>query len=280
VGASSSAVDETGKRRHKSFTLAGAAILLFASGAYTGARHLFDSESRADMARGNLLRNSAQTQDFCLDAITGVADTLLLSKLEDAIGAMDPIHLSDPKEVVLPGTELFTGCVASAKLTANVGTISGLDTTEVSLDLLQGSCSLWRGTFEGTWVLTNKLTTLSASVSGQIESEACGQPIDASATGIVAVPEAHLSAQVKITGSVSRSGTSLGFTLENAVVENVDFDVESIDASFIAKGPLGDYNVEKSIEDVVNDEFKSVVAEKVATAANDAIGPRLPLSYP
>jgi len=225
--------------------------------------------------------------DLCLSSITGVADTLL-SPIELAVRALDPIQIADEQTWELMDLDLSVGslgCNANANLTADLGTVSGLDSADVSVELVDGDCDISllsrSGTFKGTWRVSKTLTSLSASVGARVESEACGHPLDASAHGNATIPHASISVDILIEGGVSlRSAPEFTATLSVANLTNVDFDLESVDLGFIAESPLADYHVNYSIENFINAEFQDRVSQTIISFVNGAIGDSLPISYP
>jgi len=220
--------------------------------------------------------------DVCLDGITGVADTLV-SPIELAIQSFDPIEIMDEKTFELLDYDLPLGCTANANLTADLGSVTGLNTADISITLVDGTCDInpWRqnGNFLATWRLSKTVTTLSAEVSARLESAACGQSLDAEATGSATIPEAAFSVDILLGGSVSlRGGISAGITTAN--LTDVSFDISSVDLGFVAESPLADYNVDFSIKDYVTEEFKDRVSELIISYANDVTSNLLPFSYP
>jgi len=227
------------------------------------------------------LRNDAAEEQFgCLSTITSFADTLV-SPIEAAIQSMDPINVGDEFEYVVEDFELPGGCTASTAFTADLGTLSGLDTTDISVSLVGGECSLWYGTFSATWRLTKTLTTLTASVGAHVQSEACGVPIDASVSGSAHIPQALFSMDVTLGGKVNL-WPPISVDIDTAELANVDFDVESVVLEIDADGPLGlgDFNLDKDIETLVTDEIKDRVSAIILSTVNDAIGDILPITYP
>jgi len=222
--------------------------------------------------------------DLCLSSITAVANTLL-SPIEIAIRALDPIQLADEQKFELMDLDLPLGCTANANLTADLGTISGLDSAEVSVELVDGDCDISlfsrKGTFQGTWRISKTLTSLSASVGARVESAACGNPLDASAHGNATIPRASISVDLLIGGAASLpSAAGFSVTLKAANLTNVDFDLASVDLGFIAKSPLADYHVNYSMENFINQEFQDRVSQAIVSFVNGAVGDRLPFSYP
>ena len=200
------------------------------------------------------LRNDAAEEQFrCLSTITSFADTLV-SPIEAAIQSMDPINVGDEFEYVVEDFELPGGCTASTAFTADLGTLSGLDTTEISVSLVGGECSLWYGTFSATWRLTKTLTTLTASVGAHVQSEACGVPIDASVSGSAQIPRAVLSMDISLGGLVDL--WPFLANIDMAELAQADFDVPSIDLEFVTESPLVIFNLDRSIETFVTNKIK------------------------
>jgi hypothetical protein len=227
--------------------------------------------------QSSLFTQDVQAQDFCLNSITSVIDGFL-TPIERSIQDLDPIKLMEKKEYTFEEFKLPGGCTASTKVTAELGTISGLDTSEMGIELVEGDCSLWSLSFSATWRLTKKLTTLSASTSGRIESEACGIPIDAGASGTALIPLAFMSVDVAVAGSVGFS--PFGATIESARLQKVDFDVPSVDLAFLADGPLVEFNLEKTFEHLIADELRLRVSEGILSTVNGAVGGYLPMTLP
>ena len=202
---------------------------------------------------------------------------------------MDPIQIADKQTWELMDVDIPSlvgeGCTANAKLTADLGTVTGLDSADVSVELVDGDCDMdlfqRTGEFKGTWRVSKTLTSLSASVGARVESEACGHPLDASARGDATIPRASISVDILIEGAAALpSATEFTATLSAANLTNVDFDLASVDLGFVAESPLADYHVNYSIENFINEEFQDRVSQAIISFVNGAVTGSLPISYP
>jgi len=240
-------------------------------------------KSRPEASTTNSLRNNGEEQfgsliPDCLDTITRSAN-VLLGPIEEFIQSLDPIEVGDEIGFTVDEFELPGGvCTASTTFEADLGDITGLSLTDISVSLVDGECSLWEGTFEGTWRLTKTLTTLVAAGGVKVESEACGHPIDLSVDVSASIPSAVFSVDISLGGSVGLFPLSLN--IGTAELTNVVVDVESIMLNLEADSPLGEFVTEENIDDFISEELEESLSAFFESTVSDGIGEFLPIVYP
>jgi len=238
---------------------------------------------RPEHAETDLASNS----NAFLNIITGLLSVAYPSIIRGILGKFDPVELGSErtKTIEIPSS----GCSGAISVEFGMASIAGLSNLDFDgLDLLEGSMTNegsdfrpdWK--FQGTWLETARLSSLSAGTDASLDgpAECFDKALSKKISGTAAVIDSEVAISISLEGGL-KTGFSPSMTINSARIESMELGIGTFDAELEFKAwEEVAFDFKKSFEVSISDEINEIINGIVLEKLNDGIEKALPKSLP